>query len=86
MSVSTFTQFAMCGQAAADALLAHVQHEHPEAAERLAQLVGTGGAGLSVALTIRGGEAWCELLLRLPDATHSVACVPLKVGLPTRPT
>lgn len=79
MSATTFTQFAMAGQGAADALLAHVQREQPEAAEHIAELVATG-AGLSVALTIRGGEAWVELLLRLPDATRSLACVPMTVG------
>ncbi len=84
MSAGTFSSFALQAQLAADAMLAHLQHEKPEAAERLAGLIATKKAWLTIGLTIRDGEAWCELLVRTADATASVASVPLKVGLPTR--
>lgn len=78
MTAGTFTAFAAAAQVAADALLAQVQREQPDAAAHLAEAIESGAA-LSMSLTIRGSEAWAELILRTPDAMHSIACVPLSV-------
>lgn len=84
MTAGTFSAFAMAGQAAADAMLAHLQREDPAAAEQVAEQVAVGEAGLSVALTIRAGEAWCELLLRTDDGVVPIASVPLRISQPAR--
>lgn len=84
MSGGTFSAFALAGQGAADVLLAHLQREDPAAAEYLASQVAAGEAGLSVALTIRGGEAWIELMLRTDAGVVPVASVPLRISQPTR--
>lgn len=85
MTAGTFSAFAMAGQAAADAMLAHLQREDPAAAEYLAEQVAVGEAGLSVALTIRGGEAWIELMLRTDgQGVVPVASVPLRISQPAR--
>lgn len=84
MTAGVFASFAMAGQAAADALLAHLQREDPAAAEQVAEQVAVGEAGLSVALTIRGGEAWIELMLRTDAGVVPVASVPLRISQPAR--
>ena len=85
MSAGVFASFAMAGQAAADALLAHLQREDPAAAGYLAEQVAIGEAGLTVALTIRAGEAWVELMLRTDAGVAPVASVPLRISQPARP-
>lgn len=84
MTAGVFASFAMAGQAAADAFLAHLQREDPAAAEQVAEQVAVGEAGLSVALTIRGGEAWIELMLRTAAGVVPVASVPLRISQPAR--
>jgi len=84
MSAGTFSAFAMSAQAAGDALLAHLQREQPEAAERIAQAVAAGDLVLSVAMTIGAGSASVELLTREPGRTTSVCSVPLKIGQPSK--
>ena len=79
-----FSAFAMAGQAAADALLAHLQREDPAAAEFLAEQVTAGEAGLTCGLTIRGGEAWVELMLRTDAGVVPIASVPLRISQPAR--
>lgn len=84
MTAGTFSAFAMAGQAAADAMLAHLQREDPAAAEYLAEQVATSEAGLTCGLTIRGGEAWIELMLRTDAGVVPVASVPLRISQPAR--
>lgn len=78
MDDATLQRFLADAQALADDLLARIVAEDRIAAERIATLVGEGGAAVSLAFTVARDAQAIELLMREPGRTTPIASIPLR--------